>query len=150
MLKRSAEKEGSARLDKIEAYTWQLVWFFSMSPDQQDALILSEVVDGFVKEDSSNRGANYVFGLTVSLNNVRAANEDSEAALDNLRSRLSLLQGRFTKPRQWGIQAMNTTSEWAEIRELARAALELDGYRVSAPTKPLEIDEYPEHFKGIV
>lgn len=137
-------------MNKSEAYNWQLAWFFSMSKEEQFKLIKPFGYEGFVKESDSNIGASHIFGLSVSLNCIKGATEESEELLGKLREKLNLLTWKYRKADEWGFDKISGTEEWEEIRCIAKTALEKDGYRVAPPRKPLDITEYPEHFQMIV
>ena len=121
-----------------------------MSEEEQRRLIKPYGYEGFVKEGDGNIGANHIFGLSVSLNCIKGATEESEALLDELRGMLNLLGRKFRKANEWGFDQISRTAEWEEIRRIAKMALDKDGYRVAPPVKPLDIAEYPEHFRMIV
>ena len=121
-----------------------------MTEEEQKQLIIPKLIAGFVREDEENLGANHIYGLSVSLIMLRSPCVDAEEVLLDLREALLSLPSQFTRRQEWGQDTIMKTDEWKNIRSLAQLALKKDGYRVSKPKKPLEIGEYPEHFREIL
>lgn len=120
-----------------------------MSSEEQKKLITPYITDGFITEEPTNVGANHLLGLCLSITTIGRTDSDAENEFITLREAILKLTCKMRKPSQWGSEKMLQTDDWEIIRNLAKNALEQDGYQVSPPKKPLEIIEYSEHFEKI-
>ena len=121
-----------------------------MPESEQKALVVPEITTGFARENDDNEGANHIYGLTVSFCYTSSNNLKVEEIWNELRHLLNHLPSVFTKAEQWGREQIFKKSELAKIRKLANEALVEGGYPVSKSKKPIDIEEYPEHFQELL
>lgn len=145
MIKQRNETYLSALKEADSPYllAWQLVSFFALDAEDQRAA-LGPCEPWFVKENSSNTGANYFTGMLLLLCQTghghhfddwaRAEADEMEETLTRIHRNLHLYH--------WSVAQLQQDQDWVYLRALANAMLEKAGIWINPPRIPLYFPDY--------
>lgn len=124
---------------------WQLVSFFALAPEDQRAAV-GPCESWFVKEDSSNAGANYFIGMLLLLcqtGHGHHFDDWAHAEADEMEETLTRIH-RNLHFYNWSSAQLQQDQDWIYLRALANAMLEKAGIWINSPKKPLW---FPDHME---
>lgn len=144
------EWEGNVKnygeFSKNQVVAWTVVSFFALDPEAQEGLF-GEAEEWYCKERSQNKGANYLYGLSiVAIEYVRSLRDlfpDSAAEIDQF---VIFLSGApsCSKSDVWSIKALYSSSFWSDMRVIAGSVIRSIGCYLNPPKKPMNLESLIE------
>ena len=105
-------------MEKSDFKALQILYFFSMSKEEQLPLIGFTDKEWFIEENSSNIGANYLHGLCAACLEYVSGNYFDYDHITEFR-KVILYIGDHFDPKYWIFEVLSESEEWNSARHLA-------------------------------